>query len=271
LPAAAGDAPVPPAGSGVLPKSRLRLYSVRGIAKQCLPSVGMRGCLGFLVFAAILVTALAVALVQLALPAVVTAAVEGSPLVRGQPVAVTVETSLGGVLLHGEIDSVRITGANLSEPPATIGDLDVTLSHVSMVDRTFASADGTLVGVVMDPTAAAPIELPTVWIGGSSSALTATVALDAQQTVALLEARLKAAGAPADARVALIPGGIDLSVLGHSVPARIETTAETVQLVSEQAGLDVTLLEAPAGGPWQIGDLQVTPGGMQMTLDLEVS
>jgi hypothetical protein len=231
----------------------------------------MRGCLGFLVFAAALIALLAVAFVQVLLPAVATAAIQGSPLVRGQPVAVTVETSVTGVLLHGEIDSVRITATNLSEPPATVGDLEVTLSDVSIADRTFASADGSLVGVVVDPTQGAPIELPTVWLGGSSSALTATVALDAQQTLALLQARLKAAGAPSDARVALSSGGIDLSVLGHSVPARIETTAEAVQLVSEQAALRVTLLEAPAGGPWQIGDLQVTPGGMQLTLDLEVN
>jgi len=230
----------------------------------------MRGCLGFLVFAAVLIALLAVASVQVLLPAVATAAIQGSSLVRGQPVVVTVETSIAGVLLHGEIDSVRITGTNLSEPPATIGDVDVTLSRVSLIDRTFGSADGTLIGVVVDPTAAVPIELPTVLLGGDSSALTATVTLDAQQTVALLQARLKTAGAP-DARVALTSGGIDLSVLGHSVPARIEASAEAVQLVSEQAGLHLTLLEAPAGGPWQIGDVQVTPGGIQLTLDLEVT
>ena len=47
--------------------------------------------------------------------AVVTTAVRSAPLLAGQPVEVHVETSLAGVLLHGQIDSIQISGTKAGE------------------------------------------------------------------------------------------------------------------------------------------------------------
>jgi hypothetical protein len=216
------------------------------------------------------VTALAVAFVQLVVPAVVTSAVESSPLVRGQPVTVTVDTSVTGVLLHAQIDRIRITGQSLVESNATIAALDVTLSGVSITDRTFDAAGGTLSGVVIDPAGATPITLPTVALAGASAAVTATISLDAAEATSLIESHLRSAGAPAGVTVSLAQGHLDLLVAGHSIPARIDTTAQTATLVVDGLNLHETLLQAPAGGAWTIGDVEISPTGIQVSLDLSL-
>jgi hypothetical protein len=228
----------------------------------------VRGCLGFLVFAITAVAVLAFVVVQFALPAVVTSAVRSSPLVRGQNVAVQVDTSLTGLFLHGRIDRIVITGRDLSEPSATIADVSVTLSEVSILDRTFATAAGTLSGVDVEVGSSAPIlHIEMVNLSGSASTLTAEVQVSRAAAEAGLLAPLRAAGVPVDA-VSLARGRIDLTIAGLLVETQTVLTESGLSLQAGPLSPSVPILSGPAGGAWRIDEVDVTTSGLRIVLSI---
>ncbi|HLX35677.1 MAG TPA: hypothetical protein VKR30_10610 [Candidatus Limnocylindrales bacterium] len=229
----------------------------------------MRGCLGFLLFLVVAVGLLGYAVVQYAIPAVVTAAVRSSPLARGQNLTVQVDTSLTGVFLHGSVDRIAIGGANVTEPNATISLVDITLADVSILDRTFASATGTLTGVSVDLSDGSPIQLTSVAVSGSSSSLQTAVDLTAAEASIALRDRLRAAGIPADS-VQLVRGGVDIVVAGRTIPARVVVTAGSVSLDAGPPYPAVTVFSAPAGGDWTIGSVDVSATGIRVTVAISL-
>jgi len=229
----------------------------------------MRGCLGFLVFAAILVTLLAAAVVQLVLPSLVAGDVEGSPLLRGQQVEVHVDTSVAGVLLHGRIDSIRITGTSLTEPNATIAALDLTLADVAIADHTFDTASGSLDGVTITTVNGGSIPIDTVAISGFSSTVLATVRIGATAAEAALRSLLQAAGV-AVSSVSLGAGVVDVTIQGHAIQARLVTNGNQLVLDAGSPVAPIELLSAPAGGEWRIDTVDVTASGIAIEVAIDL-
>ena len=222
----------------------------------------MRGCLGFLTLVALLGAALAIA-IALLLPATVAAQVRNSPFLRGQPVEVDVQASLAGVLLHRSIDRITISGRGLAEANASVGTAQIVLTDVWIIDRSFASASGTLTGVTIDIGSATPLPLGNVTITGSSQSLTAVGDMDATLATGALKSRFVAAGLPVDA-VSLAAGRIDLTIGGRTIRATPVITGTEVRLEAEGlASLPIVTL--PATGEWRITEITVTPGGIRVT------
>jgi hypothetical protein len=224
----------------------------------------VRGCLGFLVVVALAGAALAVAAVNVILPAAVSVAVRDSPFLRGSDVRVEVDASLTGVFLHGSIDRITISGDGLDAPNARIASAAIVLKDVGIVDRSFASATGTLGGVDLEATGAGALHLETVTLDGSSRALTAVADLDAASAVAAIRAKFIAAGVPVDG-VSLAAGRIDLSIGGRTIVATPLVTATEVRLETGAVGVSMPIVTFPTTGEWQVTAIVVTPRGVQVT------
>jgi hypothetical protein len=231
---------------------------------QCLPSTVVRGCLGFLIVVALAGAALGVAIVTVLLPAAASAGVRDSPFLRGQAVRVDVQTSFEGVFLDGRVDRITISGSGLSEPNATVTTADIALIDVSIVDRSFRRAAGTLTDVDVDVASAGALHLETVTLSGSSRALTALADLDATTASTFVRGRLAAAGIPVNA-VTFEAGRIDLTIAGVTIAAIPVITSTEVRLEAEGGGVSLPIVAFPSTGEWQITAIQVTPAGIRVT------
>ena len=229
----------------------------------------MRGCLSFLVFVSLLLGALAFGFTRFALPALVSAAIESSPLLHGQPATVTTETSLAGVVLGGRIDEIRITTDHLDEPNASIDWVDLTLRDVSMLDRSFASASGELGGVSLDLGDDEPVLIPSIHVGGSATSLSATLDFDAAEAEYVFRSRLTSAGIPIDA-VRLGVGQVEVTVRGQIVVASVRLADGGVVLDGGPTVGAIPLLEAPAGGEWRVEEVGVLPTGLHLVVSISL-
>jgi hypothetical protein len=224
----------------------------------------VRGCLAFLAGVVIVGAGLAWALVTVLLPAAVSAGVRDSPFLRGQAVRVNVQTSLAGVFLHGSVDRITISGRGLSEPNASVASADIVLTDVSIVDRSFTGAAGTLTGVNVDVAASGGLPLGVVTLSGPSKALAAVADMDAATASAALRVRFAAAGIPVDV-VSLAAGRIDLTIAGRTVAAIPVITATEVRLEADGGVVNLPIVTLPAGGEWRIAAIEVTPFGIRVT------
>ena len=222
----------------------------------------MRGCLGFLTLVALLLAGFALA-ITLLLPTAIAAQVRDSPLLRGQPVEVDVQTSLTGLFLHGTIDRITISGEGLREPEASVGTAQIDLTNVSILDRAFASATGTLTDVTVDGASAVPLPLGTVTLGGSSRDLSAIADIDAAAAATAIKGSFVAAGVPVEA-VSLAAGRIDLAIAGRTITARPVITSTEVRLEAEGLA-SLPIVRLPATGEWRITAITITPGGIRVT------
>ena len=229
----------------------------------------MRGCLAFLVFVAALLAVLAYGFTQFALPALVTAGVRSSPLIHGQDVAIKVETSLDGVLLHGRVDRIDISGDDLTEPNARIGRLELTLRDVTLLDHTFGSAEGVLTGLELQVGDGSTATIGVVLLTGSSTSLEARVLVASGAAESAIQSRLRSAGVPVEA-VRLGLGRVDLTVVGQSVATQLRVTPTGLDLdAGPTLGL-VEVVSTPPGGEWRIASVGVTPLGIELVLAVSV-
>jgi len=229
----------------------------------------MRGCLSFLVFVALLITALAVVVVRFALPAVVDSAVRSSPFVHGQPVTVVTDTSFEGVFLRGQIDAIEISGHDLSEPNARIGAATITLRDIPLVSRTFASASGTLTDVDLQVAGVPLARVSSVGLTGTSSTLEADVLIAASAAEAAIQARLEDANVPVQA-VKLGEGHVNITIAGQVLSAQLRLGSAGLQLDVGAPVVPIDLVAVPAGGEWRIDSVLVSPDGIRMAVAISL-
>jgi len=224
----------------------------------------VRGCLSFLAVVAVVGAGLAFAIVTVLLPAAVSAGVRDSPFLRGQAVQVDVHTSFEGVFFRGRVDRITISGNNLTEPNARVANADIALTDVSIVDRSFDRAAGTLSGVDVDVASAGALHFETLTLGGSSQALTALADLDATTAATFLRGRLVAAGTPVEA-VSVAAGRINLTIAGVTIGAVPVITPTDVRLEADGGSVSLPIVTFPGTGEWQITAIQVTAAGIRVT------
>jgi hypothetical protein len=219
--------------------------------------------IAFILVAAALVVALVVPLI---VGTVAAAVIGGLPPFAGYPVAVSVQTSIGG-LLGGRIDTVRIAGR-----PGTFGDvavdsIDLTVEGIGL-DRTFGSIHGTAgVVTVPDPSgttdpSASPITFRTVSVDGSS---TDGIRLGATVDPAAVEARIAAELASlgiADAMVMLMADQVAIHVGGETLHAAFEVVDGAIVLAPGGPIPPVTVLAAGTSLPGRPLDVETAATGL---------
>jgi hypothetical protein len=229
----------------------------------------MRGCLTFVLFVALLIGGLAFGLVQFALPALVDAAVRNSTLVHGQPVTVITDASIEGVFLDWRIDRIDITGRDLTEPNARVGNLNLTLRDVALVDRTFASASGELSDVDLQIAGVPLARVASVGLTGTSTSIQAGVLVTASAAEAAIRARLQDANVPVQ-QVRLGAGRIDITIAGQVVSAQPLLTSNGLALDVGAPVPPIELVSTPPGGEWRIDSVLVSPAGIRMSIGISL-
>jgi hypothetical protein len=226
----------------------------------------MRGCLGFVVVVGLTIGLLGLVVVNLVVPAIVVATVRDSSFLRGQPVAVDVSMSVGG-LLRGRVDRIRVTGSNLDEGTVRLGALDATITNASILDRTFEDGSGRLGPVRVTLADGTPIDIATVSLSGSSTSLLATGEIPAAQVTTLLEARLGPAGVPVD-HVSFESGRIFLAAAGLRVEGTLAISNGALVISVAGGRATVPIFEPGAGDSWTLTSVTVTTAGIAISVDV---
>jgi hypothetical protein len=227
----------------------------------------MRGLLGFLVVAFVTFAGLAVVAVQLVLPAVVAAAIEQSSFIAGQPATVRVETSLTGVLLHGQIDRVTIEADGLREGIATIGHASATLTDVGLATRAFTDVEGVLSGVALAAPDGSAVSVERVTLSGSSGGIAAVGEVSAAALATLLAAQLQDLKVTA-AQVQVGDGAIRLQLFGRPVVARLVIDEGSLVIDTTTEFGRIPILRAPADGAWRFTAVALSAAGARLTAEI---
>lgn len=229
----------------------------------------MRGFLGFLVFATVLIGVLVFVVVPLLVRPVVAGAVRAALPFGDQ--AVSIEVDVDGLgLLGGYVDRVRITGDDLVAGESQIGALDVTMRRVGLADRDFASIAGSLESVTVQLGDGTSVEVPEIRLSGPSASVLADARVGAAGAEALVVSALATAGLAVD-RVGLAEGGVALELLGLQVIVPLTVVDGAVVATSFMGLAQLAVIAPAADDPWRVTGLKVLPTGLDIeaSIDLE--
>jgi hypothetical protein len=217
----------------------------------------MRGCLTFLVVVALLVGVGGWFLLPPATGALVGTGLVVSGL-RGTDTKVEVSADPPFELLTGHADSVSITSSSATWGQLSAATLEVNLSDVGLVDRTFDRIDGRLTGVSLADDNGATIGVSSVILGGTRQAPTATLGLSSL-AVELLVGRAVASELPATPeRVRLqAPDRLVLEAASRSVTGRLAIDAGALVLRLQGVGT-VSIYDPGQSAPFRLRSVSVT-------------
>jgi hypothetical protein len=222
----------------------------------------MRTLLSWALFVAIL-AGLAYVLAPLVARPLVADVVRAASPFGSEPLQVDVSADAFG-LLQGRIDSVHVTGPDLTSERATIGHLNVSAAHVGMVDHTFTSMSGSLDSVVVTRADGSSVQLAHVDLSGPSDRLEATARIDRAAALAIVGQALAGAGLPIEG-AELIDGGVRLSVLGQRTDVAIGVDDGAVTIAgSIGGGGSIVVFGREPGDPWRITGVSASPDGLDV-------
>ncbi len=226
----------------------------------------LTGFIRFAAFSAALIALLVFVVIPLVAGPVISGLVRDAG-VLGDDVDVSVNV-LGPGILSGHVPSLRLQADDVEVPRAAIGRLDITLSDVSAVDRSFQSISGMLREVRVTGPGGLPLVVAAIDLDGPTEATRATGRLDRSQSQALVRAMAGQAGVTVD-DVRLREGSLTFRHGGEAVEAELVVVGEA--LVLETAGADPVVLLAPATpDPWRLRDVRITPDGMMVDLTVDL-
>ena len=229
----------------------------------------MRGFLGWLVLLVVLGAAAYVLAPIVARPLVADAVRAVSPF-GTEPLEVDVAVSAPG-LLRGTIDSIHVTGANLSTERLTIGRLDVTARGVGVVDHAFTSLTGSLEAVVLRRGDGTDLQAGQIQLEGPSTDLEATTAVGRDAALDLVRRALEAGGL-STGKLALVDGGVRVTVLGQPTVVALGAADGAVTIAGSVAGGGSIVVFGPEpGDPWRITGVSVSPKGLQVHALVELA
>ncbi|MFI5226750.1 MAG: hypothetical protein ACHQ3P_08755 [Candidatus Limnocylindrales bacterium] len=185
----------------------------------------MRGCLTTL----LLLVALLLAASWLFLPAITAGAIDqglGLAGFDGGTRRVTVVASPPLDLLTLHADAIHVEATDIVYHGLRIGDVDVTLGDVALLDRTAGTIVGTLTTVQFGGTDGTPITVDTIRLSGSGTAIAATISLTTAELRALATAAVKRTLGTTPSKVTLAaPDRVTVIAGGHSVAGRLAVDA----------------------------------------------
>ncbi len=217
---------------------------------------------GFLRFALLFVALVAV-LVLVALPLAL------GPLLTQQVrdaglAADSVQVSVGLFdpgLVFGRARSVEIDASNITESPAEIGSLQLTLHDVALFDRTFESISGELHDVSLT-TKDATLTVDTVDVSGPADAASTTGRLSVDQAQNLIMAVARRQGVALDG-VTFSDAGVTVAAHGLQGTARL-TVSSGALLLDTGLGDAIVLAQAAPSDPWQLDEAWVSASGLNV-------
>ena len=228
----------------------------------------MRTFIGWVLLVAVLGAAAYVLAPIVARPLIADAVLAASPF-GGEPLNVDVAVSPTG-LLRGTIDSIHVTGADLTTDRLAIGRLDVTASDVGVVDHAFTSMTGTLDAVELRRGDGSAIQASRVQLAGPSTEVEATAAVGRDATLDLVRGALEAGGL-STGNVALVDGGVRVTILGQPTVVTLGAADGAVTIAGSIAGGGPIVVFGPEpGDPWQITGVTVSSSGLEVRALLDL-
>jgi hypothetical protein len=225
----------------------------------------MRGCL----FVVLLAVAIGVFVVVVGLPAVaagvLTSAVQAAGL-QSDDTTVTVSSDPPTDLVGLRADRVRIRATDATFRGLDIGSLDITLSDVSLADRTAQGVSGRMDDVSVPVQGEDPIMLTSITLTGGANHVIATTTLPAAQAEARISDAIEAklGRRPTDVSLAA-PDRVTITVGGLEVHGRLVVTpsGDLVARITDgpAAGDEVVMLTGGEDIPVHLTSVTVTPGG----------
>jgi hypothetical protein len=229
----------------------------------------MRSFLGWLVLLAALGAAAWVLGPMVARPLIADAVRAVSPF-GTEPLEVDVEVSAPG-LLRGTIDSIHVTGTNLSSQRLRVGRLDMTARDVGVIDHSFASMTGSLDAVMLLRGDGTLLQARQVHVEGPSDELEATTDVPPDASLQLVREAFEGAGLPAG-NLALVDGGVRVTILGQRTVVALGAANGAVTAAGSIAGGGSIVIFGPEpGDPWRVTGVSVSPNGMQVQARIELT
>ncbi len=233
----------------------------------------MRGCLSFLVFAAVLVGGL----VWFALPPVADVLVaQAVGLALDGRIAVHVESSFPPSLLTLHADAVTLDGADVRPHGSGIeaGGMDLRLRDVDLLARSAASVSGTLTNVTI-PAAASPtgfLVLPRIDLDGPAARIATTATVPGAAVHDLVSAAVQRATGVAPAEVALVaPDRVHVRLGTTSLDGRLAVDSGSLIAQLDRPAARVTLVDRSELLPLALQQAGVVDGDLLLTGTIEAS
>jgi len=237
----------------------------------------VRGCL----FTLILAIGVIAVLVVVGLPAVyagVLTAGVGAAGLQADDTTVKVSSNPPTDLLGLRADTVHLTATDATFRGMAIGELDLTLGDVAILDRTAGSIDGELRDVTIEGIGGEPLELGRITVVGGGDQITATTVIPNAQVKALVSDAVedRTGIRPLDVRLARPDELVIEAAPGLEVRGRLEVVpgGNLVMEVDDGplAGTPVVLLEGGNGLPIELTSVRVTDGGdLRLSGELAIS
>ena len=237
----------------------------------------MRGCL----FTLILAIGVIAVLVVVGLPAVyagVLTAGVGAAGLQADDTTVKVSSNPPTDLLGLRADTVHLTATDATFRGMEIGELDLVLGDVAILERTAGSVDGELRDVTVDGIGGEPLTLARIAIVGAGDDITATTVVPKDTAEALvIDAIEDQTGVrPRDVRLARPDELVIEAAPGIELRGRLEVAAggDLVLRVDDGplAGTPVVLVEGGQGLPIELSSVRVTDDGdLRLSGDLAIS
>ena len=229
----------------------------------------MRSFVGWVALVALLGIAAYFVAPMVVRPLVADAVRAASPF-GAEPLEVDVDVDVLG-LISGHVRAIHVTGANLTADRLDIGHLDVTVTDVGILDRTFGSVSGTLDSVVVGRSDATDVTARQVELAGPSSAVDATAHVGREAALAMVARALEGAGLPTS-ELQLIDGGVRVSVLGQRTDVAIGAANGALTIAGSVAGGGSIVVFGPEPGePWRITGVSVSPEGLEVHAAVDLS
>lgn len=234
----------------------------------------MRGCLFTLVLAAVVVALIVVVGLPAVAAGVLTAGVRAAGL-QSNDLTVNVSSDPPWDLLLLHADRVRIRATSATYQNLQIGALDVTMTHVALIDRTVDTVGGQLTGVTVPNVAGRPLGLPAITLSGGGAdvmASTTIAAVDAQTLVAAEIANVIGVNLPASAVHLSSPNRVTVKSGTMTLSATLAIDANGNLVATAPSLPAVTVLRAGEDIPLRLTSVKVdAAGGLTLAGDLAVS
>jgi hypothetical protein len=222
----------------------------------------MRSFLGFVVFTATLVALLAVFLVPPVVGPMVAAAVREASPFGDQPLEVQVDVDAVG-LVRGFVREIRISGSDLEAGGVTIESLDVVVRDVETGgEHGFSDVSGGLDDVLVPRDDGTTVGVRRVGLAGASSAVLATVAIDPDAALTLVDRALQDAGIDPEG-AELVDAGVAIRVAEQRVVLALLVVDGAI-VVPAPGGTLAPVLDPGPADPWRVLAVSVTAAGIEI-------
>ncbi len=228
----------------------------------------MRGCLSFLVFAAVLLAALAWFGVPPAADWLVTQAVRAS--ISGDVHAhVAADPPPRLLLLQADTLQIDGTGVTLSGGSISAASLSLTLTDVNLLSRHASRVSGSLGGVSVAAAGLArgPLPIRSVTLSGPSDDVAAVMTVDASTALAIVRAEVGRLTGVAPADVSLLaPDSLRIVAAGQVSVARLAVVQGSLIAQPSSAAIGaITIVDGASLGPLRLTSVQVTATSVVLT------